>query len=42
MYIDRQNITYIRDFFKQEGDTDEQALKRYVLRPSRKEWAGGN
>ena len=29
MYIDRQNITYIR-FFKQEGDTDEQALKRYV------------
>ena len=31
MYIDRQNITYIRDFFKQEGDTDEQALKRYVF-----------
>lgn len=31
MYIDRQNIMYIRDFFKQEGDADEQALKRYVF-----------
>ncbi|MGC3161622.1 DUF3114 domain-containing protein, partial [Enterococcus faecalis] len=31
IYFDRQKITYIRDFFKQEGDTVEQALKRYVF-----------
>ncbi|MGH2208194.1 DUF3114 domain-containing protein, partial [Enterococcus faecalis] len=31
MYIDHQNMTYIRDFYKQKGFTDEQTLKRYVF-----------
>ncbi|MEN2262633.1 DUF3114 domain-containing protein, partial [Enterococcus faecalis] len=31
MYFDGENITYMRDFFKHEGDSDEQALKRYVF-----------
>lgn len=31
MYIDRHNITYIREHFKEKGMTDEEALKDYVF-----------
>ncbi len=31
MYIDRQNIQYIRTYFKQSNMTDEAALRQYVF-----------
>lgn len=30
MYFDRQNLRYIRRYFQQSGETDEQALRRFV------------
>lgn len=36
MYIDRQNLFYIKKNFKQLGMTDEQALALYVATPSKK------
>lgn len=36
MYIDRQNISYVRSNFKKLGMTDEQALAAYVKAPTPK------
>ncbi len=40
MYIDRHNIAYIRENFKKDGMTDEEALEAYVRAP--KEQGGLN
>lgn len=41
MYLDRQNIQYIRKHFKQSGQTDEAALAAYVRGPKNAGGLGG-
>lgn len=41
MYLDRQNIHYIREHFSQPGQTDEAALAAYVRAPKKAGGLGG-